>query len=55
MVIKGKYHVGYEHILVFIIGLSGYLFTSIIEVIANFGLENFLNLFDHMPLQTQGW
>ena len=55
MVIKGKRQIGYEHVLVFIIGLSGYLFTSIIEAISNFSLENTLYLFDHVPLQAQGW
>ena len=46
MVIKGEYHVGHEYILVFIIGLPGYLLTGISEPKAHFRLEDFLNLFD---------
>ena len=46
VVIKGEYHVSHEYILVLIIGLPGYLLTSISEPIAHFSLEDFLNLFD---------
>ena len=45
VVIKGEDHVGHEDILVFIIGLPGYLLTGIRESIAHFSLENLLNLF----------